>query len=198
MNEALRNELLAMRAEDESTRARRPGDDALFREYTPAMRAVHDRNADRLAEIVRAQGWPTRTEVGPDGAEAAWLVAMHALGRKEFMLAWAWDMAAAAQAGEASPAHVAVLTDRTRVLRGKEQIYGTQLDWDPSGTLSPLPITQPETVDVRRESVLLEPLADYVAGLRARAGSEGEGPPPDPAARRARYEAFLRETGWRK
>jgi len=199
MNDTLRDELIAMRAEDDATRARLATAGALFVDYAPEMRAVHDKNAERLAEIVRDQGgWPKRSEVGADGSEAAWLVAMHAIGHKERMLAWAWDLTLSAQQGEADPAHVATLTDRTRVLRGKEQIYGSQVDWDENGQLSPLPITQPDTVDVRRESVMMEPLAVWVADMRARAEAEGEKAPADRAARIARRDAFLRETGWKK
>src|SRR5688572_6267759 len=111
MNEVLRQELLAMRAEDDATRARLLADGGLFVDYAPEMRAVHDKNADRLAAIVREHGWPRRSEVGVDGGEAAWLIAMHALGRKDLMLAWAWDLTLVAQQGEADPAQVATLTD---------------------------------------------------------------------------------------
>src|SRR6188768_4306441 len=125
-----RDLLLAMRAEDEAVRARQTD---VFVDDLPEVRAVCDSNADRLATMVREGGWPKRTDVGVDGSEAAWLVAMNAIGRKEHMLAWAWDLTLVAQQGDADPAQVATLTDRTRVLRGKEQIYGSQVDWDDEG-----------------------------------------------------------------
>lgn len=32
---------------------------------------------ERLKQIIAAQGWPTVTTAGRDGAEAAWLIAQH-------------------------------------------------------------------------------------------------------------------------
>lgn len=84
VNGELRRELLAMAEEDQQVRyladerAGPDGDipDDLAREWT----RVDEANTACLAEIVAAHGWPTRSLVGDDGANAAWLLAQHADG----------------------------------------------------------------------------------------------------------------------
>ena len=67
--------------------------------------------------------------------------------------------------GEVCASHIAYLDDRLAVAFGKAQHYGTQLRLGPDG-LEPLPIEDPESVDERRMSVGLEPLAEYVETAR--------------------------------
>src|SRR4051794_8313325 len=80
MNDSLRNELLALADEDQRVRAELAADGSLFDGYRPRMAEVHRRNAARLAGIIEEYGWPGRTLVGEDGAEAACLVLHHAIG----------------------------------------------------------------------------------------------------------------------
>ena len=84
MNEMLRQELLAMEAEDLRVRAELLDEGALGDGYNPRMRAVHERNAARLKEIIAAHGWPGRSLVGPDGSHAAWRIVQHAIGDPPF------------------------------------------------------------------------------------------------------------------
>lgn len=53
--------------------------------YHPRMEAVHKINAARLATIIEQHGWPGRSFVGDDGAEATWLIAQHSIGNPTFM-----------------------------------------------------------------------------------------------------------------
>src|SRR5690349_229279 len=80
MDEALRNELLAMSGEDQRVRAELAADGSLYDSYHPRMAEVHRRNAARLPAIIAEHGWPGRSLVGEDGAEAACLVLHHAIG----------------------------------------------------------------------------------------------------------------------
>ena len=52
--------------------------------YVPRMEAVHVKNAARLRELIERHGWPAEDLAGKDGAEAAWLIAQHAIGEPEF------------------------------------------------------------------------------------------------------------------
>ena len=71
------------------------------------------------------------------------------------------------------------------------QRYGTQLTVADDGTLSPLPIEDPDAVEDRRRAVGLEPLAERLA-------TAGRIPPPkDREAYERGYEAWLRKAGWR-
>ncbi|MET0105690.1 MAG: DUF6624 domain-containing protein [Sedimenticola sp.] len=80
MNEALRSELLAMREKDISTRSSLVEKGELGeKEYHPLMKSVHEENNKRIKEIIKKSGWPLESEVGEDGAEAAWLIVQHAV-----------------------------------------------------------------------------------------------------------------------
>ena len=77
-------------------------------------------NTARLRQIVRAHGWPGRTLVGEDGADAAWLLLQHAcsevptIGTVE-SLAFVRDclplLRDAVDGGEAHPRHFAAVTE---------------------------------------------------------------------------------------
>jgi hypothetical protein len=73
----LRVELIAMVAEDRRVSEELAADGRLFKCYRPKMADVHKRNGKRLGEIVDKVGWPGKTLVGEEGAEAAWLILQH-------------------------------------------------------------------------------------------------------------------------
>ena len=75
MNEALRQELLALRAADEERREELVREGTLWDGYHPRMQEVHDRNAARLQEIIAEHGWPTRDKAGDDGLPTPWTIA---------------------------------------------------------------------------------------------------------------------------
>ena len=139
MNRRLRDELLAMKEHDLRARARLAEDGSLFQGYHPEMEAVHRRNAARLVEIINEFGWPGLSLVGEDGAEAAWLVAQHAIAEPALQHRCLVLLQAAAQAGEAPPSQAAYLEDRIRIFEGRRQRYGTQIDSGPHGTPLPFP-----------------------------------------------------------
>jgi hypothetical protein len=193
MNQALRDELRAMKEGDLRVRARLAEEGSLFEGYHPDMEAVHRRNAERLAEIIRDFGWPGSSLVGEEGAEAAWLIAQHAIGEPAFQRRCLVLLQAAAESGDAPRYQAAYLEDRIRVFEGRKQLYGTHIDYRPDGMPRPHPIEAPDRVDERRSAVGLEPLAQRMA--------KAEPMPPVEAAEHARrqraYEAWLRRVGWR-
>src|SRR5215813_1102252 len=85
MNEPLRRELIAMRAED--LRVRKELIDSGEMDgtrYVPRMEAVHRANAARLRQIIADYGWPDTELAGADGTLAAWFVAQHSIGEPDF------------------------------------------------------------------------------------------------------------------
>lgn len=197
MDESLRAELLSMIREDFQVRERLARDGSLFDGYHEEMRAVHDRNAARLATIIeRCDGWPGRDVVGEDGAEASFLVAQHAIAQPEFQRNALELLQEAVAAGRAPLRHAAYLEDRIRTLESRPQRYGTQFDWDPDGKMSPLPIEEPEQVDQRRAEAGLRPLAEEIRRQQEAAELGPEGPPEDWYERAVRFEAWRREVGW--
>jgi hypothetical protein len=69
-------------------------------------------------------------------------------------------MAAAVEAGEATAAELAYLTDRVLLAEGQPQVYGTQM-LRKEGHYVPKKLGDPEGVDQRRAAAGLEPVAEY-------------------------------------
>ncbi|HYE79903.1 MAG TPA: DUF6624 domain-containing protein, partial [bacterium] len=192
MDAALRNELLAMREEDLDVRERLAEDGSLFQGYHPEMEAIHLRNGRRLLEIVKTRGWPGRSLVGDDGAEAAWLIAHHALPLPELGRTALPLIQEAAAAGEALPMHAAMLEDRICLNEGRPQVYGTIYDWDEEGRMVPVPIANPAGLDARRVAVGLEPLGEDLGRRQAQGLEEFDSPPVDFEARQKEADAYYR------
>jgi hypothetical protein len=197
MAEDWRTLLIEAAREDLRVRAELAATGALFEGYNADMERVHLANADLLERAIVAIGWPTRSKVHDDGAGAAFLIAQHAISRPDLQrraLAFVLD---AIPLGEANPLDAAYLSDRIATFEGRPQLFGTQFDWDVNGVLSPSPIADPESVDDRRASVGLPPMAETIASMRANSAAEGETAPADLAQRRADFEAWARKVGWR-
>lgn len=193
------DEIAAMARADLSLRTALAESGALFDGYHPDMERLHNDNALRLEAIIAdIGGWPPADSIGAEAAEAAWLIAQHAIGLPDFqrrMLALMQDAAAAGAIPAWQPAY---LEDRIRVLEGRPQIYGTQFDWDDTGVLCPAPIENAGEVNARRAAAGLNTLEEKTAEMRARAKAEGETPPKAPAARREEADAWARKVGWRR
>jgi hypothetical protein len=86
MNKNLRNELISMaQADQEMLRKLQDDGEIGTIEYHPKMKAIHEKNNQRIKEIVEKYGWPGFDLVGKDGAEAAWLITQHAVLDTTFM-----------------------------------------------------------------------------------------------------------------
>jgi hypothetical protein len=82
VDEELRAELLARCEEDQRIREQAhrsaPGPRIPSPDLLAEWRRVDESNTLWLAELTERIGWPGRTLVGEDGADAAWLLAQHA------------------------------------------------------------------------------------------------------------------------
>jgi hypothetical protein len=160
-NEPLRQELLQMRDADQRVRS------TAFRATNfHAILEIDSRHLGRLKQIVEQYGWPGKSLVGEDGANAAWLLVQHATQDPKFMKHCRSLMKRAVEKGEAAARDYAYLEDRVRLQDGKPQLYGTQFVQDSKGRLTLQPLKDPEEVDVRRRKMGLMPLALYEAELR--------------------------------
>src|SRR5262249_25407524 len=187
-DEPLRQELLKRVKEDQDYRGRVV---ALFRkkaeaatdearkeidkELEPLLKQGQDvdrKNTAWLKGVVDKHGWPGKTLVGRDGAQAAWLLVQHADLDREVQKRCLPLVAEAVKKGEAQPTHLAYLTDRVRVGEGQKQVYGTQMR-TVDGKTEPAPIEDEAGVDERRKAVGLGPLADYIKSFQ-------KGVPPAP------------------
>jgi hypothetical protein len=196
MNATLRDELLAMTAEDQRVRAGLAADGSLFDGYHPTMQAVHDKNAARLTQIIEQHGWPGRGLVGDDGARAAWLVLQHAIGHPDLQRRGRVLLQDAVARGEVPAVQVALLEDRIAFFEGRPQRYGTQYDWNEDGELAPWTIEDEAGVDERRRAVGLPPLAENTRQIREGTACGGDKQPPDWSERHRRFVEWARSVGW--
>jgi len=191
-------EIIAMAREDLRKRAELAETGALFEGYHPDMERIHTANARRLEDIITdIGGWPCAAIAGEEAAEAAWLIVQHAIGLPDFQRKMLPLIQKAAEAGDVPAWQAAYLEDRIRVFEGRPQIYGTQFDWDETGVLSPLPIENPQDVNLRRAAVGLDTIEEKTATMRRRAEAEGETPAKAPQKRREEAEDWARKAGWR-
>ena len=121
--------------------------------------AVNEANVARLGEIL-ADGWPGLRQVGPDGADAAWLLAQHADRANDARRAWLPLLAEAVSTGDADPRHLASLTDRIAAVAREPQTYGEVriLAADAEAEF-PLPLLDPGKLDERRAAIGLPTVA---------------------------------------
>ena len=167
-DETLRRELLTRADADQSVRL------ALITKQqqgvTPdsldmaRMIAVDTANTAWLRQIIAERGWPGKTLVGADGANAAFLFVQHADRDTAFQAATLRMLERAYAAGEATGQQLALLTDRVATARGQRQVYGSQADIV-AGHVILKPIADSAGVDARRARVGLPPLAEYVRML---------------------------------
>ena len=167
MNDELRAELERMREDDQAIR-----EDAMRTVQEPGMaspqyeelrdrgRAMQDRHAARLVEIVEEHGWPGLSLVGEMAAGGAFLLLQHA--DLETQKKYLPLLREATAAGEAKSTDLPLLEDRVRMLDGEKQLYGSQLLRGEDGKPALWPIEDEEHVDERRAQVGLEPLSDYL------------------------------------
>ena len=160
---SLRKELLAHTEEDQEVRTRwlqNQSDTILAQEVV----AVDARNLSWFKQIVTTRGWPGKSLVGNDGANAAWLLAQHADQDLEFQKLCLSLLEPLVAIGEVEAQEVAYLYDRIAVASNRPQRYGTQF----KNSTEPFPIEDPVNVDARRATVGLDSLADYKKGLATR------------------------------
>ena len=184
-------QLLAMRARDERIRAELAADGSLFEGYHPRMEDVHRANARQLRSIIEKHGWPDDTLVGPEGAEAAWLIAQHSIGEPDFMRRCRALLDEASSLGRVPRWQFAYIDDRIHVFEGKPQRFGTQIELRPEGPQVHT-LEDASQVDAWRKEAGLPPIAAVL--VRAQAD-----PLPTPLAHEARRAAELlwrQKVGW--
>ncbi len=159
VNEQLRQELLAMRTEDRTVRQELIDSGKLGGPYVPRMEEVHRKNAARLREPIELYGWPADPVAGQDGAEAAWLIAQHAVGEPDFQRYVLALLRACAAENRVPAWHAAYLEDRIAMHEGRPQRYGTQWVQDPTdGRYRPWSLADAGRVNGLRGEVGLKPM----------------------------------------
>ncbi|MEU8274875.1 DUF6624 domain-containing protein [Microbispora bryophytorum] len=123
-DDELRAELLKRMKVDQDIRE--PADEPLNQERMAEWKNLERDNTAWLRSMVVMRGWPLSSQVGEDGALAAWLLAQHADASPEIQCEFHRALSGAVARNETKPAHLAYLEDRVRVNSGRPQLYGTQ------------------------------------------------------------------------
>ncbi|HEY8985328.1 MAG TPA: DUF6624 domain-containing protein [Streptomyces sp.] len=139
-------------------------------------RHLDQANTQILQRIVRQHGWPGRSLVGEEAAEAALSLALHAGRAPDVQQEFLRQLATAVEQGEAPVRHWAHLLDRCAVNAGDPQVYGTQYRLSPDG-VQMLPVREPEHLDARRARAGLPPHAPVQEALRQRHSRARESAP---------------------
>jgi hypothetical protein len=155
MDDNLRAELLRRVAADQEARH------ALD---TGVMATADVANLPWLRQVITDVGWPGKSLVGEDGAQAAWLLAQHADRDPAFQRRCLELLTDAVERGEATIGQQAYLTDRVLLHEGQPQEYGTQAIAR-NGRFEARKLRDPDHVDERRVSAGLSPLAGYLARM---------------------------------
>jgi hypothetical protein len=158
-NDALRRELLEMGRLDQEVREGFSPASVQDPAYMRRMMRVDSAHTARIREILAMHGWPGISLVGPEAANAAFLLVQHTADNA--LQADALRLMQAAPPGEVSLPDLALLTDRVRVRQGLPQLYGSQFH-AVDGRWIADPIDDIARLDERRASMGLPPMADYV------------------------------------
>lgn len=153
----LSQELIRMGELDQKQRANMPASPskAFWKQF-----GAEDRKREaRLARIIDEKGWPLISQVGPEAAKSAWLVAQH--GTPAFLKRCLVLMRAAAAKHEIELGKLALSIDRVLTNEGKKQRYGSQFQTTQDGRTFALPIEDVAHLDERRASMGLEPYYEY-------------------------------------
>ncbi len=190
--------IIKLKNEDLELRDKLIASGELGKGYTEEMEDLHNKNAERLNEIINRIGYPTIEKVGVEANEAAWLIIQHSIGQPKFMKKCLKLLEEDSDEHKANEIKIAYLTDRIMVFENKRQLYGTQFDWDENGELSPNLFDDISKVNQRRHSIGLIPLEEQTLLMRAQAREEREIPPKNFEKRKKAMDEWKRKKGWIK
>lgn len=166
--------------------------------YNEEMKALHNRNAKILTNIIDTLGYPTIDKVGKEANEATWLVIQHSIEQPEFMKKCVSLLENLVGEDKTYLKNLAYLTDRIAVFEGKPQRYGTQFDWDENQHLSPNLFDDLSKVNERRKAIGLNSLEEQTKIIRKQAENENQSPPTDFEKRKQEMEKWKKAVGWIK
>ena len=163
-NLKLRDELLQLKADNQSFFQRTTESDYKDDELVKRLREARENNSARLCKILKEFGWPTASLVEKDGVAAAFYLLKNSESfelQRELLPV----IVAAVKRGEIEKSDFAGFVDRLRLRVGLKQLFGTQASVV-NGFLLLQPIEDEAHVDARRSQYGLPPLAEYLKALQ--------------------------------
>lgn len=197
INEALRNLLISLKDRALELEAEYLQIHTRYDGYPLNLETLHLENAEKLNDIIEQHGWPGRSLVGTEGADAAFTLAQHSISKPELQRQFFQHINEAAKNGEATPCQAACLEDRIRFNEGKPQRYGMFFNWDESGVL----IANVENLDLAnklRKEMGLKTVEEAKEIHRKEIEEEGGGRPLDFHEHKRNELAWAKRVGWRE
>ena len=124
------------------------------------MVKIDHENTAYLKKLVGEVGWIDGGRFGKAAANAAFLIVQHS-GDLPLMLAALPEIEKDVKAGKADGQGFALLYDRTQLMQGERQRYGSQIG-SAGGKIAVFPLEDRNKVDEYRKSLGMMPLEDYV------------------------------------
>ncbi len=128
------------------------------------MKRIDSVNTLRIKQIIQHYGWPGKSMIGVDGADAVFLIVQHS-SDKLFQRNCLPLMEKAYKNGEASGPDLALLTDRVLIYSGKPQLYGSQVRIV-NGKIEIDSVLDMVNLDKRRANYGLPPMNEYLKMLK--------------------------------
>ena len=120
-------------------------------------------NMIEAKKIILKHGFPGYDLVGEDGSNGFWAIIQHCDNDLVFQKKALALMSKQVERHNTSGENYALLQDRVLISQGNKQLYGTQVRLDlKTHHAKPLPIQDSLDVDLRRKTVGLSPLNDYL------------------------------------
>ncbi len=133
------------------------------KKYWQIKDSLNSENLQKLDSVLINFGWPKISEVGNKANLTAFLIVQHSKlysQKKYFPL-----LKEAVKKDEASKKHLALLIDIIRIQENKKQIYGTQVNYDPTVNkyfFNYEETRNPKRINKRRDSMELPPIEEYL------------------------------------
>jgi hypothetical protein len=123
---------------------------------------INDQNQKELEQLIEAKGWPRKSQVGKEAADAAFLVIQHSTPEKQKK--YLPVIKILCENDEANWGSYALMYDRIQISDNKPQKYGSQVRFNAEINMYELyPLLDETKVDQWRKEVGLGPLANYVS-----------------------------------
>lgn len=167
-NQRLANELKRMAEIDQIAAYIPQGEykkmtDEQWNSFKDSVFTTHEK---RLKQILDQYGFVGFDLAGKEGSQNFWLMVQHSDHNPDFQKEVLKKMKSEVDKGNAKPSNYGLLVDRVMLHIGKQQVYGTQVDYNlETGQAFPRDLKDRAEINKRRKSIGLEPIEEYLNGM---------------------------------
>ncbi|MFD2920002.1 DUF6624 domain-containing protein [Terrimonas rubra] len=140
----------------------RTGSIDTFAVYEKIQIQTFEKHIPILKKIYSDNGYPTVDKVGKESTLHFFTLIQHADKDISFQKKMLPIIKKQVDKGQISGREYAYLYDRVQINSGKEQLYGTQLEYDTEGNAIPKNLKDKQNVDQRRAAFKMETLEKYL------------------------------------